>query len=494
MESNALFIRFFYNDLYTAVLGRAIRAEGSRGAVILGSPGIGKSAFGLYVLFRVVREGRTVIYVSGHVGSALFKHGKAFAIGGSVSGLPELSEPGAVYISDSLRPEGAGDVFTLVVTSPKKKVWSDLNKSPGVSQLTLPVFDEAELEALRALAFEGKAGCSPAAVRALCGKWGYNPRNVLTMSAKPDWQRYLESAPSVLPIAQLELALSKTTAMRAAASNALVHCVVNLVPAGKLPMSQLSTRTAEYYDFHHAELASAYVEEKFLQALDERDTDGVYSFLHKTATEAAASSFRGKLYERFVVIPRARDAPGPAFACEPANLSLRRLDDWTLASRPALLTAATLNLAAPLPVVRFRDAAELQEVSLRGTKTGMYIPRSPEFPTIDLVWIIGGQPLLVNCTVSDSHDVKAGNDRFEAAVRALGFLDEGRTGEIPFLWALPQTAFSKFDKPGPVKSASGSVLVTGPTSRTPIARRLAQYALLVAVPPGRKVESLSADE
>jgi hypothetical protein len=152
----------------------------------------------------------------------------------------------------------------------------------------------------------------------------------------------------------------------------------------------------------------------FFKKLEAKDADSVYSFLRKTATDPAAGSFRGKLYERFVVIPRARDKPREGFIPIPNDLKLQRLDKWTLESKPPLLAAAKLDLPAPLPIERFKGEADLEVLSGGGKKEGMYIPLSPEFSAIDLVWIIGGQPILVNATVSDSHDIRLNNPRFLA--------------------------------------------------------------------------------
>jgi hypothetical protein len=71
--SNALFVRDFYNDFFSSVLCKAQSLKGKAGAIILGTPGIAKSAFGLYVLFRAVREGKTVIYVSRKANRAVSK-------------------------------------------------------------------------------------------------------------------------------------------------------------------------------------------------------------------------------------------------------------------------------------------------------------------------------------------------------------------------------------------------------------------------------------
>jgi len=487
MESAALFVRSFYDDLYVAVLHKAVRSIGNCGAAIVGMPGIAKSAFGLYVLFRAVREGRPVIYSSRKTGNAVFKDGKAYSIAGAIGDIAAMNDNTTVYISDSLKPAGSKGAFTLVITSPKKANWSEFSKSPGVEVYTMPVFEEMELEALRVLAFASTPKCSAEEMKARIAKWGCNPRNVLTKATSAFWQKELETAADNLGLAALQEALNRATALHGASSGELVHRLVNLVPEGKVD-SSLTTADPEFYTFHHAELVTSYVEGKFISVLDTKDADTVYSFLHKCATDPAAGSLRGKLYERFVVIPRASDKPRVLAERHPDDLNLERLDAWTSTPGLPLLSGAKLDLPAPMKVVKFKTASELNTKSGKGTKDGMYVPTSTSFPGIDLVWIIGKQPLLVNSTVSASHDIKAGHSLFLEVVDALGLDSKAATGsEIPFVWALPQVVFDRFDKPGPVKSAKDSVLVTGPSSKgkLPIARRLVQYKLLVPVPPGK---------
>ena len=69
MDSPVLFVRSFYNAFYDDVLGGArggfVSSDGLqryRQVCVSGNPGIGKSSFGYYALFRALWEGRTVVY------------------------------------------------------------------------------------------------------------------------------------------------------------------------------------------------------------------------------------------------------------------------------------------------------------------------------------------------------------------------------------------------------------------------------------------------
>jgi hypothetical protein len=54
---------------------------------------------------------------------------------------------------------GSKGAFTLVISCPDRKNWGAFWKSPGVQLLTMPMFDEAEMHALRDLTFEGGVIC-----------------------------------------------------------------------------------------------------------------------------------------------------------------------------------------------------------------------------------------------------------------------------------------------------------------------------------------------
>jgi hypothetical protein len=83
--------------------------------------------------------------------------------------------------------------------------------------------------------------------------------------------------------------------------------------------------------------------------------------------------------------------------------------------------------------------------------------------------------------VGESHDVKAGNKKFGELMSAVG-LDKAKQ-EIPLVWVLDKRAFDLFDKPGQLKSEAAGDLASGDTARLSVGRRLAQYKLLVEVPP-----------
>jgi len=77
--------------------------------------------------------------------------------------------------------------------------------------------------------------------------------------------------------------------------------------------------------------------------------------------------------------------------------------------------------------------------------------------------------------------VKAGNAKFAEVLPAVGL--GGEKHEIPLVWVLDKRAFERFDKPGQLKSEAAGDLASGVTARHAVGRRVAQYKLLVEVPP-----------
>ncbi len=402
----------------------------------------------------------------------MFKGGKAYALPSDLTNLHELNDSTALYISDSLPPVASKYAFPLLITSPKKENWSSFTQTQGVLMFTLPNFSENEMLELRELAFNEQAGCSKAEVEERFLKWGGSARNVLTRGADEPWQNRLASLPSGLSFAVLQRVFHHSTAMDGIGAEDSPHRVINMVPRGVLPGSSLTTADPSYYYFDHAELATPHVEAVYSEHLLKTDSAELHRFLHRAADDPAIAGFRGVLYERTIVIPRiCRGTP---------KCQLQRLSPPLDAAQSDLLRGAALDLSAGLPLVHFRKVEELATLWAADSKDAIFVPLSKQFPVVDFILRVAGRPVLANATVSESHDVKVGNKKLEALLKAVG-LDE-ETSEIPLVWVLPADAFERFVEPGQLKGEAGSDLVSGSTTRHPLGKRLAQYKMLLEVP------------
>ena len=442
---------------------------------------VAKSVFGLVAIYRAVKGGRTVVYNSRKGGSAMFKGGVAYEVPANLTNLPELNDRSTLYVSDSLPPVAYKAAFRLLITSPKKENWSSFTQSPGVLLFVLPMFSVDEMMELRTLAFDTAPCCSLAEVEERLLKWGGSPRNVLTQAANDTWQSRLSSVGSTLSLGTLERALQFSTALDGVSSDDQCHRLINLVPRGALPDSDLLPTDPRCYYFHHAELVTPIVEALFADHLLLRHSAELHSFLHCAASDPAIADFRGILYERAVVIPRL--AQGKV-----GKVSIQRLSPPLESfSATAALSHATLCFPVALPVVHFRKVVELKAFWDRNAEDAIFVPLSKEFPVVDFVLRLNGAAILANATVGESHDVKVGNATFSHLLDAVGLLnptvpaDAART-EVPIVWVLPQEAFDRFIAPGPLKGASGSDLVVGDRARHEIGKRIAQYKMLLVVP------------
>lgn len=404
-------------------------------------------------------------------GCVVFHDGRASSVIGKVENLAVLRDSRTLYVCDSRPPVAHQLAFALVISSPKKENWSIFTQSPRVIQLTLPMFSLPEILRLRTVGF---ADMPEAEVEANYDKLGGSPRSLLAQGANAPYLDRLDAAGENMPLVALKRAISTSTALDGVADEQY-HRLVNLVPYGALPGSTLVASDLDFYRFHHAELVSPYVVDKFVKHMLLNDADGLYGFLGAAASDPAIATFRGKLYERVIALPRVNR--GGIAMCA---LQLRRLTEALPGGFPPSLSGDSLDWSAPLEFIHFRSTNELALLWASHAGDALFVPLSKEFPVADFVVRKGGRAFLANATVAESHDVAAGNAKFGRLLDAIG-LGASRL-EISLLWVLPSDASERFKVAGVLKGASGGDLVTGPSARHPVGSRVVQYAVCLPVP------------
>jgi len=414
------------------------------------------------------------VYVSRKGGEAVVMNGKAYKIDvDNIKRLSVLQSPDTLYISDGVEPVAAG-CFTLVITSPKKSRWGEFSKRPGVSILVAPPFSETEIMELWDVGFRKKRACSHKEVVERYRKWGGNARNVLTEGGNETWQSGLDTAITKLSLSALRRSLKGTDALDACADDDNIHRLLNLIPCGALLDSPLTTTDPAFFVFHHAELPTPYVEGKVADSLFSEESEDLHRFLHRATEDPALGGFRGVLYERCIVIPFMSRRGGRA--------PLERLSPGLSVPQSRLLEGASgLVPLQDAQIVYFSEADELKKHWDTTTDDAVFVPRSKHFPVVDFVLRMGGLPLLVNATVSESHSIKIRNPVFLRLLDAVGL--GSPDAEIPFLWVLPRDAYDRFVRPGSLVGASGHVLQSPRSGRdADVAQRLAQYKVLIEIP------------
>ena len=458
MASPLLFVRHFYEPCWEKVMasGESKHISQQRKFVVMGTPGIGKSAFGLYVLWRALRAGRTVIYKTRkRDGKAfLFRDGRVFDVQRIVS-LPEISEPSTILIVDGMEAPSE-NAFTVLITSPLRERWKEFVKTEGVQQLVFPVFSLKEVRELRAVAFESKSGCDETSVMERYAKWGGSVRHVLT-HPDPHWQLDLASNAANMTLKHLKLSCGLEAKNQAAIAQ---HNVLHLKAVCELDDCTLRPADAGFYDFSHGELASLFVQELVYKQLRENEADDLFTFLRTSVSNPALAAFRGVQFELFALHTLAAGG----------RFKLKRLG-----AGDGALKSAHLELE-PSSV---RSFSKLSEVVLSGG-LAVWKPLSVSFCAIDAILCAPPLVMAANATVSVVHplhltNVRGGLDTIASALK----LPKDR--EISFLWIVPDDTFEKMTDPSPLK-ISGKALSSVALLDHSGGKRVVQYALSVPIP------------
>lgn len=467
MASPLLFVRHFYAPCWDSVMAKGESKDPllQRKFVVMGTPGIGKSAFGFYMLWRALKEGKTVIYKTQKRArkAVLFRNGRVFTCP-HVDYIPEIDEPATILIVDGEEPPSVG-AFTVLITSPLRARWKEFVKLGGVEDLTFPVFSRDEMLELRARAFASNVGCDEPAVMNRFAKWGGSVRHVLTRPGEK-WQKTLTNNAASMSLEQLKASYGDAARDRAAEAQ---HNVLHLKAACELEGSKLRASDLNFYDFSHGELASQYVHELFYEQLRAKEAENLFAFLRTSEATPALAGLRGKQFELFAL---GALVEGGSFKLK----QLRRDGDPVLSGS---LTACGPRLElARSSMNTFGTPAD---VSLGAPS--VWKPKSNTFCAIDgVVVCAAGRVLAVNATVSLSHPLHLTNER-----GGLDFLATSLAspqGEIPFLWLVPEDIFAEMNAPSPLQ-VNKKVLKPAELRSHIVGKRVVQYAVCIPIPgPG----------
>jgi hypothetical protein len=146
--SYAMFMRPCYKTLYDLIAH-------SHRSIVLGTPGTGKTMFGLLVAWRHLKSSsaQPLIYHAQNDKLVLIVSGTAQHVEyKEVENMMLTVGSGAFYIVDANIPLAAV-CRTLLISSPKKKVWSHWQRQYGPRVAYMPVPDLAELETCRSACY-----------------------------------------------------------------------------------------------------------------------------------------------------------------------------------------------------------------------------------------------------------------------------------------------------------------------------------------------------
>ena len=270
--SSTLLVRSCYQPLYEDVL-KEMKAHR---ALVTGTPGIAKSSFALYVLWRVVKEGQRAVvyqYDKHRKGLVFYPAGyhRDYPDGAALKFArtdPRLvphdttiaEDPDALVISDSIKPSG-DRAKTLMVSSPQRDKYKEFLKNKVVEMYIMPLWSREELVRAWMTLPKKRKATSTDKLRFLMDTFGGSIRFVLGLDddlAKGRLQEALTAAAND-PRGALIAAGTDTTSMT------VPHTLFHNTHAGQWD-SKLLPNDAEFYQPGRTIVASPELE-KLLAAM-----------------------------------------------------------------------------------------------------------------------------------------------------------------------------------------------------------------------------------
>lgn len=237
---------------------------------------VGKSAFGLYLLWRAVNAGRTVVYVSDKV-----KNGYIFHANGRVEAFVRthlldaadavMDDPNTLLIFDGdgdslIRGQGRPPVCnatTVLVTSPQRARYSEFKKV-DVAHFVFPTFSRKEMDDMLESCFPHLHDpASRVCVWERFERWGGIPLYVLAL-LRPSDQGELDSALTAINVDRLADFLS---AKDIEDESAVSHRLLHLKPAGQTVDGLEGGDTESAYALDRTEFGSEFIAEKVYAAI-----------------------------------------------------------------------------------------------------------------------------------------------------------------------------------------------------------------------------------
>ena len=403
--------RFFNDDKW---LGSLPVDGPQRKFVVLGHPGIGKSAFGVWLIAQLLRGGRTVVYShnSAKIGSTpdtkhfVFHRGVALrtTLPYVDAAMHLLSDPSVVHICDSCKPTLDDPCHQIMLTSPDPDMWRWFVEKEFARSVYFPVYTDAELEALRAAEY---GDALPASIMALRVKaWGPVPRQVFSDQQAAVRDGILRSL-SNANLAILQRAKNDVEASMARRPSDHSPHSLFLLNADR---ATLMTGSVSF--------RSCAVGRRVLRTLAAHQYDALIRGIQQLLESRSTKTVAGTVFEIAVMDSLEH---GGSFAC-------RRLDDVATASSASLSPStamkaktSTTTALLPAPVLTLRKAnrtVPFDSLALIEKASGVwpldthrFVPDSPNFASIDSIEV--GLRLVQITTKRTSHELKVTSGRSE---------------------------------------------------------------------------------
>lgn len=388
-----LYLRQCYMDLYKLIT-EDWEDKREKDTLILGTPGIGKSSFLLYVLWKKRTEKKTVILQRRNESCLLFKKsGKVEE--GTISDFADYYDRKSVYLlADGCIPPEC-NCKILEVSSPKKEYWLTFHKRSNVTTRYMPIWTLDELSQCQQHCF---AHVSNDKLLELYKIFGGSARYVLA-KAERDNMIHLEDALKRTDLAKAVQFDGQDGSTDQDISGLVFHWAVANVKKGGLVQ----------YDSYHCEFASSYVRQRVSIMLREKMQDEYEHFINYSQSSVYYGQLRGRLFEDFAHEKLVR---GGKFAIK--NLKTK------------------VDATITLPPLQLKDIKKAEEIGLVTSDAEYLKPIASNFGAVDAV---SPPECLFQMTVGQHHGINL--DKLKTVVDQM---KGNKDSEIDFYFVVPQAA------------------------------------------------------
>ena len=423
LGAEPLFVRDFYCGLYEGPLASCDPGCGNslRKFILRGNAGIGKSAFGAYMLWRAIKAGRTVVYTSDKVETSFVFHssGEVEAFSAEDFGRRTwavLQQASTVFICDGVKPP-VTSAFTVLITSPKRERYKEYFKLVDCEMLTVPVFFRHEIGDMLRTCFQHLVP-QEALVWERYSKWGGIVRYVLAKQGQSSQNLLLASLTSI----DLDDLIFHLGAEEIEGDDKASHRLLHLKPAGEVQGEGvfLEPYSFDSYALVRTELASKYVLGLVFSAMKQRHLQRLQSLLAQPIFSLSSAKLYGEVFERGAAAVLLKGGDFEAFDC-----------------------AAAATVSVHIPPSTQHVFSNVDDLRLaHSARKGQHITFTPSSPTFTAVDAVLPGRRLANFTIDLKHELKMtgqaskGGEGVALVADALGI-----SGEIVFYWLLPRERF-----------------------------------------------------
>ena len=380
-----------------------------RNVILLGSPGIGKSAVGMYAVYRGLREGRVVIWHYVNQGNICFVYDKD-----TVQEMPvgdvrvrQLKGDEATFcIYDGVTPDLTGEQCQrLLISSPRRDIWYPYSKFGAVIKYLGPPTVEEVLLMRR----ECFSDLTEKQVMGQIEVHGPNLRACFTKAFEWD-QEYMRGLIASLPMEELE----NSRQLNQSGKDNPCHRVFGIM-------------ATDNFDDGGRQFVSEFVARTVVSTMVEKHHDAFVQWLASAARDPTSNSFHSIFSDVFETMSVEIFAAGGKFKTRD------------------LITGEFKTMEFPKQDVQnFKEVAKLSQ--LDGV---IYVAPHKKFPALDA--LIYGSKMLrtINATINAQHTVLMLSANQKDGLHILEGILPCDSREHVFL--VPEARFDQFEILSPSK-------------------------------------------